>query len=68
MSVDPRPSHNVFAEAIWRVSSYSGGQGECVEVADNIPALVPIRDSKCTYGPAITFTPYAWRTFIAYLG
>jgi hypothetical protein len=54
------------AEAIWRVSSYSGGQGECVEVADNLPALT-VRDSKRPTGPVITFTPQAWRTFIAHL-
>ncbi|WP_326752417.1 DUF397 domain-containing protein [Streptomyces hirsutus] len=60
-------SSPVLAEAIWRVSSYSGGQGECVEVAD-IPTLVPVRDSKRPAGPVITFTPRAWRTFITHLG
>ncbi|MEU5040520.1 DUF397 domain-containing protein [Streptomyces griseorubiginosus] len=57
----------VLAEAIWRVSSYSGGQGECVEVADNIPTLIPVRDSKRPAGPVITFTPNAWRTFVSHL-
>ncbi|MFH8927675.1 DUF397 domain-containing protein [Streptomyces pristinaespiralis] len=66
MSRDHHPSH-VFADAIWRVSSYSGGQGECVEVADNIPTLVPVRDSKRPAGPVIAFTPRAWRTFITHL-
>ncbi|WP_407640000.1 DUF397 domain-containing protein [Actinacidiphila paucisporea] len=33
-------------------STYSGGQGgECVEVADGF-AVVPVRDSKDTEGPA----------------
>ncbi|MCX5089890.1 DUF397 domain-containing protein [Streptomyces sp. NBC_00365] len=57
----------VLAEAIWRVSSYSGGQGECVEVADNIPTLIPVRDSKRPAGPVITFTFHAWRTFVSHL-
>ncbi|MGW3678419.1 DUF397 domain-containing protein [Streptomyces prasinus] len=60
-------SSPVLAEAIWRVSSYSGGQGECVEVAANIPTLAPVRDSKRPAGPVITFTPHAWRTFISHL-
>ncbi|MEV7982579.1 DUF397 domain-containing protein [Streptomyces sp. NPDC086519] len=58
----------VLADAIWRVSSYSGGQGECVEVADNIPTLIPVRDSKRPAGPVITFTPYAWRAFVSHVG
>ncbi|WP_328767968.1 DUF397 domain-containing protein [Streptomyces sp. NBC_00286] len=57
-----------LAGAAWRISTYSGGQGECVEVADNIPSVIPVRDSKLPTGPVITFTPHAWRTFIAHLG
>jgi hypothetical protein len=57
----------VLAGAAWRASSYSGGQGNCVEVADNIPTLIPVRDTKHPTGPVIAFTPHAWRTFIAHL-
>ncbi|MFD5653629.1 DUF397 domain-containing protein [Streptomyces sp. NPDC127039] len=60
-------SSPVLAEAIWRVSSFSGGQGECVEVAHNIPALIPVRDSKRPAGPVIAFAPQAWRTFVSHL-
>ncbi|MGI5198574.1 DUF397 domain-containing protein [Streptomyces sp. CA-288835] len=66
MSRDHLPSP-VPAEAIWRASSYSGGQGECVEVADNIPTLIPVRDSKRPTGPVITFTPDAWTAFLDHL-
>ncbi|MET7794740.1 DUF397 domain-containing protein [Micrococcus luteus] len=59
--------HPVLAGATWRASSYSGGQGNCVEVADNIPTLIPIRDSKRPAGPVIAFTPHAWRPFVAHL-
>jgi hypothetical protein len=66
MSQDRRPSHD-FAEAIWRVSSYSGGQGECVEVAGNLPGVVPVRDSKRPGGPLLAFSPRAWGVFVGHL-
>lgn len=54
--------------AKWRSSTYSGGNNECVEIAGNIPAVIPVRDSKRPAGPVIAFDPQAWRTFIAHLG
>ncbi len=52
--------------AQWRKSTKSGGNGgNCVEVADNLPGLVGVRDSKDPTGPALTFTPAAWRNFVA---
>ncbi|MCY0933407.1 DUF397 domain-containing protein [Streptomyces sp. H34-S4] len=51
--------------ASWRVSSYSGGQGECVEVADDVPGVVPVRDSTRPAGPVIGFGRQAWRVFVA---
>jgi hypothetical protein len=38
-----------------------------VEVAANLPGVVAVRDSKDPAGPALTFTPAAWRTFTARL-
>lgn len=35
-----------LSRAQWRKSSYSGNNGNCVEVATNLPHLVAIRDSK----------------------
>ncbi|MEU1396977.1 DUF397 domain-containing protein [Micromonospora zamorensis] len=51
--------------ASWRKSTRSGGNGgECVEVADNLPGIVAVRDSKDQRGPAFTFTPTAWSAFL----
>ncbi|RKT18533.1 uncharacterized protein DUF397 [Streptomyces sp. 1114.5] len=52
-------------ETIWRKSTYSNGDGDCVEVADGITDIVPVRDSKDPSGPALAFTPEAWKSFIA---
>jgi hypothetical protein len=52
-------------DATWRKSTYSGAQGDCVEVADGVPGAIPVRDSKQVQGPILTFTPSAWRSFLA---
>jgi hypothetical protein len=49
----------------WRKSTRSGNGGDsCVEVADNVPGVVLVRDSKDRSGPVLTFSPTAWRAFV----
>ncbi|MCX4750443.1 DUF397 domain-containing protein [Kitasatospora sp. NBC_01287] len=47
----------------WRTSSYSSGNGQCVEVASAVGA-VATRDSKDPNGPALTFPAVEWLGFI----
>lgn len=58
----PRPD---LSTALWRKSSYSNGDGgQCVEVADGYPGVVPVRDSKTPTGPVLLLTPAAWADFL----
>ncbi|MEU8476354.1 DUF397 domain-containing protein [Streptomyces hygroscopicus] len=56
-----------LADAVWRTSSYSGGQGNCVEVADNLSHGVWVRDTKRPTDPAIRVSRAAWSAFITHL-
>ncbi|AEM86167.1 DUF397 domain-containing protein [Streptomyces violaceusniger] len=54
--------------ASWHKSSYSSnGGGACVEVADDLPGIVPVRDSKDPDGPSLIFPNASWAAFIATL-
>jgi len=52
--------------ARWRKSarSGSGGGNSCVEVADNLAGVVPLRDSKDPDGAVLVFTRTEWAAFI----
>ena len=45
-------------------SRSSPNGGDCVEVADNLPDIVAVRDSKDPAGPALIFNRSEWHAFI----
>jgi hypothetical protein len=47
-------------ELTWRTSSYSGGNGDCVEVASSSTEVL-VRDTKDRPGGTLTFTSEQWR-------
>ncbi|TLS40496.1 DUF397 domain-containing protein [Streptomyces montanus] len=55
-----------LSNARWRKSSFSGGSGgeDCIEVADGVPGIVPVRDSKVPDGPVLMFAAGAWAAFV----
>ncbi|MEU1944678.1 DUF397 domain-containing protein [Streptomyces sp. NPDC020125] len=62
------PTTPDLSVATWRKSSHSNNNGgNCVEVADNLPGVVPVRDSKNPDGPALIFSVGSWATFITSL-
>ncbi|MFF4495681.1 DUF397 domain-containing protein [Streptomyces sp. NPDC001546] len=57
-----------FPKAVWRTSSYTNGDsGDCVEVADGLAGIVPVRDSKRPGGPVVVHSAAAWAPFVAAL-
>ncbi|MYW10989.1 DUF397 domain-containing protein [Streptomyces sp. SID2563] len=57
-----------LSSARWRRSSYSNANGgECVEITDDFPGLVPVRDSKNPTGPSLVVNAAAWGNFVSSL-
>jgi hypothetical protein len=54
-----------FSDVLWRKSSYSNGQANCLEIAafGQDGHLVAVRDSKAVGGPVLIFPPSVWRRF-----
>ncbi|MFB7588017.1 DUF397 domain-containing protein [Streptomyces sp. NPDC056169] len=55
-----------MTEPIWRKSTYSGNNDNCVEVADNAPSVVRVRDTKDHAKGELTAAPGAWVAFTAF--
>ncbi|MEV1145119.1 DUF397 domain-containing protein [Micromonospora sp. NPDC049799] len=57
---------DALKDARWRTSTRSSSNGgNCVGVADNLPGVVLVRDTKDRDGGTLAFTPAAWRAFVA---
>ena len=52
------------SRAAWRTSSYSGANGNCVQVASPAPGAIAVRDSQDPRGPRLAFSPGPWAAFI----
>ncbi|MFM9632808.1 MULTISPECIES: DUF397 domain-containing protein [Streptomyces] len=50
----------------WRTSTYTT-QDSCIEVADNRPHTVLVRDTKDRNRPSLCLTPAAWRAFVGHV-
>ncbi|MGW7076194.1 DUF397 domain-containing protein [Streptomyces sp. NPDC054866] len=63
-------AYDFIGAARWRKSSYSSGDesDNCVEVADGVPGIVPVRDSKNPQGPALLIRAEAWAAFVRNVG
>ena len=53
-----------LSRAKWRKSRHSSQDGNCVEVASNLPGLVAVRDSKNPGMTAMLLPRKAWLEFI----
>jgi hypothetical protein len=56
------------ATETWTKSSYSTGNGACVEVKSPVARAIAVRDSKVPAGPSITFVSESWNTFVSGVG
>jgi hypothetical protein len=49
----------------WTKSSYSTGNGACVEVKSPALAALDVQDSKVQDGPTLSFPVDAWNSFVS---
>ncbi|MCX4812983.1 MULTISPECIES: DUF397 domain-containing protein [unclassified Streptomyces] len=49
----------------WIKSSYSQGNGACVEIKSPVVSAMAVRDSKVSEGPTLGFPADAWKAFVA---
>ncbi|MFI7318782.1 DUF397 domain-containing protein [Streptomyces venezuelae] len=52
----------------WVKSSYSTGNGACVEVKSPVRHGISVRDSKVVEGPVLAFPAESWNAFVSEVG
>jgi hypothetical protein len=52
----------------WTKSSYSTGNGACVEIKSPELAAMAVRDSKVPQGPTLAFPADSWNAFVGEVG
>ncbi|BDH09467.1 MULTISPECIES: DUF397 domain-containing protein [Streptomyces] len=50
---------------MWQKSTYSGKDGNCVEIARLDESAVAVRDSKAPRGPVLSFSEQAWTALLS---
>ncbi|MGP4112154.1 DUF397 domain-containing protein [Streptomyces sp. 4N509B] len=53
---------------VWTRSSYSAGNGACVEVRAEMGERLAVRDSKAPAGPRLGFGARSWSAFVGFAG
>ncbi|WP_431774819.1 DUF397 domain-containing protein [Streptomyces cucumeris] len=51
--------------SMWVKSSYSAGNGACVEISSPVMGEIAVRDSKDPQGPTLGFAPTSWSSFVS---
>lgn len=62
--VEESPAAEVSHDLVWRKSSWSAFNGDCVEVAGLGGGLVGVRDSKDRTGSVLVTSSEAWQAFL----
>jgi hypothetical protein len=53
-----------LTNAVWKKSTRSGVDSNCVEVATNLPDGIAVRDTKNREGGTLLFTHAEWEAFL----
>lgn len=53
------------SSSTWTKSSYSTGNGACVEVRSPVETGISVRDSKVVEGPVLAFPAASWNAFVS---
>lgn len=54
-----------MSAAVWHKSTRSADNQNCVEVADNLPQVVAVRDTKNRDAGTLLFTHDEWTAFVS---